>query len=61
MRQPTPETAHEVKLLLQQAATEFHKYETVQKIDWMKLFELIMQLLPLILTFFKPEDEQPKT
>ncbi len=61
MRQPTPEEAHEVKVLLQQGAKEFQYYETLQKIDWMKLFELIMKLLPLILTFFKPQDEEPKT
>ncbi len=30
------------------------------KMNWMKLFELIMQLLPLIFTFFQPEDEKPQ-
>jgi len=31
------------------------------KINWARLFELVMQFLPLILTFFKPKDDQPET
>ena len=34
--------------------------KTTGKIDWGKLFALIMQLLPLIFTFFQPEDEKPQ-
>ena len=52
----TPENAHEAKVMLQAAASEFQKYEALGKIDWMKLLELfVLQILPLILKFLQPQ------
>ncbi len=52
--------AQTVEELLDRIGTEINVDQAVSKIDWMKILELIMQILPLILAFFKPVNGQPE-
>ena len=52
--------AQTIGCLLRTAADTFDACNELGKIDWAKLIELFMQLLPLILQFFKPRDETLK-
>jgi len=46
--------------LLRAAAIEVEAIQPLGKIDWSKLFALLVEMLPLIITLFaKPDEEKP--